>query len=93
MTMRSPGRRATIRHRGPWRTLDSVEPATLEWIDRFIHRRRPEPVGSIPPTGTARFDETEGTQGATSHSNEIACDKLEAIQYTHLAYSGDFRWR
>jgi transposase InsO family protein len=38
-----------IRHRGPWRTLDAVEYATLEWVDWFNHRRRLEPIGNIPP--------------------------------------------
>src|SRR5581483_10331236 len=28
-----------IRRRGPWRTIDDVELATLEWIDWFNHRR------------------------------------------------------
>jgi putative transposase len=26
--------------RGPWRSLEAVEYATLEWIDWFNHRRR-----------------------------------------------------
>jgi len=38
-----------IRRRGPWRNLDAVEYATLEWVDWFNHRRRLEPIGNIPP--------------------------------------------
>jgi len=38
-----------IRRRGPWRTIDAVEYATLEWVDWFNHRRLLEPIGSIPP--------------------------------------------
>lgn len=38
-----------IRHRGPWRTIDEVEFATLEWVDWFNHRRLLEPIGNIPP--------------------------------------------
>ncbi len=38
-----------IHHRGPWRTMDTVEYATLEWVDWFNHRRLPEPIGNIPP--------------------------------------------
>jgi len=38
-----------IRRRGPWRNLDAVEFATLEWVDWFNHRRLLEPIGSIPP--------------------------------------------
>jgi transposase InsO family protein len=38
-----------IHHRGPWRNLDRVEYATLEWVDWFNNRRLLEPIGNIPP--------------------------------------------
>jgi hypothetical protein len=38
-----------IRRHGPWRSLEAVEFATLEWVDWFNHRRRLEPIGNIPP--------------------------------------------
>ena len=38
-----------IHRRGPWRTLEAVEFATLEWVDWFNHRRLLEPIGNIPP--------------------------------------------
>jgi transposase InsO family protein len=38
-----------IHHRGPWRTIDAVEYATLEWVDWFNHRRLLEPIGNVPP--------------------------------------------
>lgn len=38
-----------IHHRGPWRHLDAVEFATLEWVDWFNHRRLLEPIGHLPP--------------------------------------------
>jgi putative transposase len=38
-----------IRKQGPWKNLDEVEYATLEWVDWFNHRRLLEPVGYIPP--------------------------------------------
>ena len=38
-----------IRRRGPWRGLEAVECATLEWVDGFNNRRRLEPIGNIPP--------------------------------------------
>ena len=37
-----------IRHRGPWRNLDAIEYATLEWVDWFNHRRLLEPIGNVP---------------------------------------------
>ena len=38
-----------IRRCGPWRNLEAVEFATLEWMDWFNHRRLLEPTGNIPP--------------------------------------------
>lgn len=38
-----------IRHRSPWRNIDDVEFATLEWVDWFNNRRLLEPIGNIPP--------------------------------------------
>jgi len=38
-----------IRRRGPWRHLEAVEFATLEWVDWFNNRRLLEPIGNIPP--------------------------------------------
>ena len=44
-----------IRHRGPWRGLDDVEFATLEYIDWFNQRRLHGELGMIPP---AEFEAT-----------------------------------
>jgi transposase InsO family protein len=38
-----------IRRRGPWRSLEAVELATLKWVDWFNHRRLLEPIGNVPP--------------------------------------------
>jgi putative transposase len=38
-----------IHRRGPWRNLQAVEMATLEWVDWFNHRRLLEPIGNVPP--------------------------------------------
>ena len=38
-----------IRKRGPWRNVDEVEYATLEWVDWFNNRRLLQPIGDIPP--------------------------------------------
>ena len=38
-----------IHRRGPWRSFDGVEYATLEWVDWFNNRRLLEPIGNIPP--------------------------------------------
>ena len=38
-----------IHRRGPWRSFDVVEYATLEWVDWFNTRRLLEPIGNVPP--------------------------------------------
>jgi putative transposase len=38
-----------IHRKGPWRHLEAVEFATLEWVDWFNHRRLLEPIGYVPP--------------------------------------------
>ena len=38
-----------IRCGGPWRDIDDVEYATLQWVDWFNNRRLLEPIGHIPP--------------------------------------------
>ena len=38
-----------IHQRGPWRSFEAVEFATLEWVDWFNNRRLLEPIGNIPP--------------------------------------------
>jgi transposase InsO family protein len=52
-----------IRQRGPWKDIDQVEYATLEWVDWFNHRRLLEPIGHVPP---AEFE-------ATYHRREDSC--------------------
>jgi len=38
-----------IRRRGPWRSLEDVEFATLEWVWWFNHSRLLELIGYVPP--------------------------------------------
>lgn len=38
-----------IRRNGPWRSLDQVEFATLDWVDWFNNERLFRPLGNIPP--------------------------------------------
>lgn len=38
-----------IHRRGPWRSFEAVEFATLEWVEWFNNRRLLEPIGNIPP--------------------------------------------
>ena len=38
-----------IRHAGPWRGLEDVAFATLEWVAWFNKQRLLEPLGYLPP--------------------------------------------
>lgn len=38
-----------IHRRAPWKTRESVELATLEWVAWYNHHRLMEPLGYIPP--------------------------------------------
>ena len=38
-----------IHRRGPWRGIEAVEFATLEWVDWFNNRRLLEAYRNIPP--------------------------------------------
>ena len=55
-----------IHRRGPWRSFEAVEYATLEWVDWFNHRRLLEPIGNIPPA------EAEDQYYAAANSIDMA---------------------
>jgi len=38
-----------IRHSGPWKGIDEVEFATLEWVHWFNNERLLGPLGYLPP--------------------------------------------
>ena len=46
---------------GPWKSIDPVEYATLEWVDWFNHRRLLGPIGNVPPAEfeQAYYDQLE----------------------------------
>lgn len=56
-----------IHRRGPWRNLDDVEYATLEWVDWFNHRRLLESIGHVPP---AEFEQ--------AYNNQLSCQAQAA---------------
>ena len=55
-----------IHRRGPWRSIDAVEFATLEWVDWYNNRRLLEPIGYIPPA------EAEANFFQTLHPHRMA---------------------
>jgi putative transposase len=68
-----------IRSRGPWKGLDDVELATLEWVDWFNHRRLHSHCGDVPP---AEFEGTYYRQQATAETlspGEPSCIEPGAV--------------
>jgi transposase InsO family protein len=55
-----------IRRRGPWRDLEAVEFATLQWVQWFNHRRLLEPIGHIPPAEKEAAYYREATESAVA---------------------------
>ena len=55
-----------IHRRGPWRSFDAVEYATLEWVDWFNNQRLLGPIGNIPPA------EAEANHYAASQNLDMA---------------------
>ena len=52
-----------IHRRGPRRSFEVVEFATLEWVDWFNTRRLLEPIGDVPPAeAEARYFAQAETQ-------------------------------
>jgi transposase InsO family protein len=59
-----------IRRDGPWRGIDEVEFATLEWVDWFNNRRLFGPIGNIPPAEfEAMYDRQQGAFDAVATLN------------------------
>jgi len=46
---RSVDKTELIHRRAPWKTKESFELATLEWVAWYKHHRLIEPLGYIPP--------------------------------------------
>ena len=57
-----------IGKQGPWKNLDDVEFATLEWVDWFNHRRLLEPIGHVPP---AELEEEYYRQAASREEEAL----------------------
>jgi putative transposase len=56
-----------VRNKGPWRGLDDLELATLEWVDWFNHRRLFHELGRIPP---AEHEHNHYAQKGSDHQVE-----------------------
>ena len=60
-----------IHRRGPWRGVEDVEFATLDWVWWFNHHRLLEPLGYLPP---AEFEDNYEKTGTTALAAAAALD-------------------
>jgi hypothetical protein len=79
-----------IHRRGPWRTLQAVEYATLEWVDWFNNRRLLEPIRHVrrpkprrPTTGSWR-----SPPQSPPNSNDTASEEVGTVQFACAAIIG-----
>src|SRR5262249_6677784 len=70
-----------IHRRGPWRTLQAVEYATLEWVDWFNNRRLLEPIGNVPPAEAeaAYYRSWRSPRQSSHESNEPASEEAGTV--------------
>ncbi len=55
-----------IHRRGPWKTKQAVELATLQWVAWFNHHRLLEPIGYVPPAEFEANYDRQLAESATS---------------------------
>ncbi|MFM6585748.1 MAG: IS3 family transposase [Dolichospermum sp.] len=63
-----------IHRRGPWKTREAVELATLEWVSWFNNQRLLEPIGYIPP---AEAEANYWKQQQASSTTKRACEAAQ----------------
>jgi putative transposase len=71
-----------IHRRRPWRSVEAVEFATLEWVDWFNNRRPLESIGNVPPAEAeaAYYAQFEVMPIAAWNPCQPASGKLGAVQ-------------
>lgn len=81
--------KAEVIHRlGPWRSIQAVEMATLEWVDWFNHQRLLAPIGNIPPAEAEAmyYNQFAGSaMGRTQANNPpMKSGRFTLLQYKRL---------
>jgi putative transposase len=80
-----------IKPRGPWRTAEQVELATLEYVDWFNHRRLYEACGDIPPAEleTAHYRQNAALTEAGQTTNSESPDSPGRFKHPEPGWPGD----
>lgn len=67
-----------IHRRGPWKTREAVELATLEWVSWFNHHRLLGPIGYIPPAeAEANYWREQESQDIATHRKTESSQRVE----------------
>jgi hypothetical protein len=78
-----------IHRRGPWRSFETVEYATLEWVDWFNHRRLLELIGNIPPAeAEERYHAVLDEVHMAAQLKQTASDRPGAVQWSRASPPG-----
>ena len=79
-----------IHRRGPWKTREAVELATLEWVSWFNQHRLLEPIGYIPPAeAEANYWRQQAQASATQRC--AVGSAAGGLTHEYMAQSGGLR--
>ena len=81
-----------IRRRGPWRGLDDVELATLEWVDWYNHRRLHGACDNLPPAEYEAAYTPTTTRATDPSTCKPASTEPGAVQHAVETCCGDMLW-
>lgn len=85
-TINSLFKAEVIHRRGPSRSFDAVEYATLGWVDRFSNHRLLEPIGNVPPAeAEANYQALGKLRPWPRNLNQTASAKVEAAHAVKTA--------
>ena len=76
-----------IHKRGPWKSKEAVELATLEWVAWFNHHRLLEPIGYIPPAEAEANYWRQRAQRVTA-ADAAATAALQGVEHEYMGSTG-----
>jgi putative transposase len=77
-----------IHRRGPWKTREAVELATLEWVSWFNNHRLLEPIGYIPPAeAEANYWRQQAQASSTTKAARIG-SAAGGLNHEYMAQPG-----
>ena len=77
-----------IRPRGPWRNLEDIELATLEWVWWFNHHRLFEPHGHIPPAEYEELLLFESERSSRASDTQVKQSPMNPGRFTGQGRAG-----